>query len=221
MKNLSFILVPFVLLTLLFASCGNQDLCADVACLNGGVCEDGNCDCPTGYSGPLCATFDSCSTITCMNGGTCDNGTCDCPEGYGGSDCSTLLPSTKMTITKIVVNSYPTTRANGQGWDATDGADAYVSFSLGPNGSNSGYSSETINNVTGSALEFMGNLPTASTGAHTVGWNITLWDADAAGINENMSTIAFTPSAYGDGNPATFVLSNSDMNITVHATWEY
>lgn len=218
MKNLSFILVPFTFITLLFSSCA--DPCADINCLNGGNCESGVCECPEGYSGSLCEVYDSCLTITCLNGGTCDNGTCDCPDGYGGADCSTVLPSTKMTITKIVVNSYPTTRANGNSWDLSDGADALVTFSIGPNGSNSGYSSETISNVTGSPLEFTANLPTSTTGAHTIGWNISLWDEDP-GTRELISTIAFSPDAYGDGNPATIVLSNNDMNITVHTTWEY
>lgn len=223
MKNLSFILAPFIFITLLFSACTQQDPCTDITCMNGGTCDNGTCDCPDGYSGTLCEVYDSCFTVTCLNGGTCDNGTCDCPDGYGGADCSTELPSTSMTITKIVVNSYPATQANGNSWDLADGADALVTFSLGPNGSNSGYSSETISNVTGSPLEFTRDLPSPNTrtgSAHTIVWNISLWDEDP-GTRELMSTIAFTPAVYGDGNPSTFTVSNGDMNITVHATWEF
>ncbi|MGH1336566.1 MAG: calcium-binding EGF-like domain-containing protein [Aureispira sp.] len=220
MKNLSFILIPFFCIALLFSSCTEQDACADITCLNGGTCDSGECDCPAGYSGELCATYDSCQNVICMNNGTCNNGICDCPTGYSGADCSTVLPSTKLTITKIVVNSYPSTRANGQNWDTADGADALVTFSLGATGSNSGYSSETINNVTGSALEFVANLPTNTGAAHTIDWNISLWDEDPS-TRELISTIAFRPTAYSNGAPATFELSNNDINVTIHATWEF
>jgi len=41
------------LIILLFAQC-NSDNCEDITCLNDGVCDDGTCDCPTGYAGEFC-----------------------------------------------------------------------------------------------------------------------------------------------------------------------
>lgn len=42
------------LLLLLFISCEKSDPCTGVQCQNGGVCLDGNCDCPPGYAGTWC-----------------------------------------------------------------------------------------------------------------------------------------------------------------------
>lgn len=38
--------------SLLFTACNRE--CNDVGCLNGGICEDGDCHCPEGFSGPRC-----------------------------------------------------------------------------------------------------------------------------------------------------------------------
>ncbi len=38
-----------------YTSC-NKDECKDVVCQNGGTCNEGNCDCPTGYEGTSCET---------------------------------------------------------------------------------------------------------------------------------------------------------------------
>ncbi len=42
---------------LLFASCKKDDPidpCENITCLNGGTCVNGECNCPTGYTGPDC-----------------------------------------------------------------------------------------------------------------------------------------------------------------------
>ena len=39
----------------LYTSC-KKDRCKGVTCLNGGSCNEGNCSCPTGYSGTRCET---------------------------------------------------------------------------------------------------------------------------------------------------------------------
>lgn len=40
-------------------SCGGEkeDPCLAIECLNGGVCEDGSCNCEAGYEGTLCTTL--------------------------------------------------------------------------------------------------------------------------------------------------------------------
>jgi len=55
-----------LLLTLAFAGCRNG--CADVTCLNGGSCKDGECECTYRYGGRYCDTF--------------------CAAGYEGLNCS-------------------------------------------------------------------------------------------------------------------------------------
>lgn len=53
-----------VLIAIVFSSCEKQEQnfgpttyykpCEDVICLNGGICYDGNCECPTGFEGSKC-----------------------------------------------------------------------------------------------------------------------------------------------------------------------
>lgn len=90
MKNLSFYFTSFLLMIALGISLNScTDPCKDTECLNGGTCNDGNCDCPEGYTGSICETqTDPCAGVTCQNGGVCVNGDCDCPPGYTGDDCS-------------------------------------------------------------------------------------------------------------------------------------
>lgn len=65
--------------------------CDSVICYNGGVCQDGDCNCPPGYSGDECeidnTNSSACAGVTCYNGGTCINGTCDCPTNFTGPNC--------------------------------------------------------------------------------------------------------------------------------------
>ena len=74
---------------LTFTSC--TDECKDVVCENGGICEDGNCDCPNGFSGVSCEVEDLCVTqnVTCLNDGVCVDGECSCDDGYEGNACGT------------------------------------------------------------------------------------------------------------------------------------
>ena len=41
----------------------DEDPCEDVSCLNGGSCDDGNCNCPTGYEGSVCETVERAKFI--------------------------------------------------------------------------------------------------------------------------------------------------------------
>lgn len=50
--------ILYLALVLGFAACKkdepNPDLCSGTACLNGGFCVDGSCQCPTGFNGANC-----------------------------------------------------------------------------------------------------------------------------------------------------------------------
>ena len=50
----------FAALLLLVTACKDDDPCQDTKCQNGGVCLDGTCDCPDGFSGPNCDVEDPC-----------------------------------------------------------------------------------------------------------------------------------------------------------------
>jgi len=63
----------------------NTLLCDVVLCENGGTCNNGDCDCPEGFSGLTCEVDDACLAIECLNGGTCSLGICACPDGFTGA----------------------------------------------------------------------------------------------------------------------------------------
>jgi hypothetical protein len=49
-------IVFLVLLTFGMFSCAKPDPCEELVCQNGGVCEDGTCNCPEGFAGQFCET---------------------------------------------------------------------------------------------------------------------------------------------------------------------
>ena len=74
MKNSKSILLTAVITAILFGaivfnSCSKSNnnnatptnLCANIACQNGGTCASGVCSCPTGYTGTLCQTLSTTS----------------------------------------------------------------------------------------------------------------------------------------------------------------
>lgn len=70
--NLLFVLTLF---SASFSGC--KDPCKDAVCLNGGICDDGDCECPLGYTGDHCETeVDACTQVTCPQGEICEDGTC-------------------------------------------------------------------------------------------------------------------------------------------------
>lgn len=87
MKLLKTSLLLLAVLCLVLSTQSCKDECDDVLCQNGGTCNEGNCDCPDGFSGPNCEIEDLCFGITCENNGTCVDGTCDCLPGYTGDNC--------------------------------------------------------------------------------------------------------------------------------------
>ena len=63
---------------LMSLSCTDQ--CNRIDCRNGGICLEGNCDCPEGFLGDLCEIKDLCYGVTCAYDGECMDGSCVCIE---------------------------------------------------------------------------------------------------------------------------------------------
>lgn len=79
-------------LSVVYTSCTKSTIeynaCASMQCQNGGVCEEGFCNCPPDYTGVYCETkIEPCKDIVCLNGGNCVNGDCICAAGYEGKKC--------------------------------------------------------------------------------------------------------------------------------------
>jgi hypothetical protein len=55
MKRIFLFVFPVLFLTG-FSACIETDPCMEVICENGGYCDEGDCDCPEGYTGVYCET---------------------------------------------------------------------------------------------------------------------------------------------------------------------
>jgi len=87
------LILPIVIAILSFGSISCGDCVGafgkeKVVCNNGGTCNDGECDCLKGYSGPSCDSLDLCelNDVVCVFG-DCDGGLCFCQNGYEGEVC--------------------------------------------------------------------------------------------------------------------------------------
>ena len=63
MKTTKIIIFALLLATAAMTSC-KKDPCDKVACLNGGTCANGICNCPTGYTGSNCGTEKTPTSVT-------------------------------------------------------------------------------------------------------------------------------------------------------------
>jgi hypothetical protein len=221
-KSMSFYLKTGILFgfLLLISSC-KKDPCESTVCFNGGVCNEGFCDCPTGYSGPQCEDFDPCANVTCLNGGTCANGLCNCPEGYSGSDCGVELIPTSVTIINILLNEYPMTTPSGGGWDALagNGPDVFVTLGPGTTSNLDHHVSGVYNNVTGQSLEFSNGLPVILTAPNS-NYNIGVWDEDTLEY-QFMGGVFFAPNNYSSGFPPAITLEVNGFSFTLAVIWGF
>ncbi|WP_052599747.1 calcium-binding EGF-like domain-containing protein [Aureispira sp. CCB-QB1] len=227
MKNLFLALLPLLFVATVFSSCQKDpvtapDPCANISCFNGGVCQNGTCDCPPGFSGAQCQIADPCHNITCLNGGTCVNGNCDCPPGYGGSDCGTALTPVSMTITSVTVTNYPATKPSGSGWDLTTGPDCFLTINSGTSANqNSFVSGYTYNNVAaGTQMPFNTGFPISLTSPNS-DYVLAIWDNDAPDADDYMDGFRFIPNNYSSGFPSTLSLSTATFAVTIDVTWNF
>lgn len=220
MKRLLLIALPMLFFMLTFNAC-EKDPCSDVPCLNGGICNNGSCDCPTGYSGTNCQDFDPCVGINCLNGGICNNGQCDCPSGYTGTDCSVPLTPTSMTIRRVTVTKYPTTKSNGAGWDLSTGPDCFITLNVGTSSNQNDFvSGFTYNNTTSQTLEYNTGFPINLTGLNS-DFSLGLWDEDSPDPDDFMDGVSFTPINYTSGFPNSFTLDVGSFAARLDVTWNF
>jgi len=118
MKTLKSNVLLFAILSMVISisSCSllEEDACEMISCENGGTCNDGTCDCPDGFSGPMCETEDLCITspINCENGGMANSDctACECANGYTGDNCESFDAS---QVQALLANHTPIDLVNG------------------------------------------------------------------------------------------------------------
>lgn len=111
MKNNILFSTIILVITLSLFACEDDspslDPCQNITCLNDGECNNGQCDCPTGYEGMYCETeisTDPCQNINCQNDGYCVDGSCICPSGYEGYRCQTMTQPDSITVHRVKVD---------------------------------------------------------------------------------------------------------------------
>jgi hypothetical protein len=198
-----------------------KDPCETVICLNGGICDDGLCDCPDGYSGTQCETYDECFGIVCLNDGVCLNGICNCPDGYAGPDCSQQITPNKIKINKIVVKDFSSTD-NGAGWDLTSGADIYPEIYDPQN--NLLYSSSTYFSDANPQIDYDFDCsPSVDLTDPNAQYTIQLMDYDDIGSDDWMGGLYFTPYYSTNGFPSVLTYSGNTngLSFDLHVTYTW
>ncbi len=193
--------------------------CENVICQNGGICINGDCDCPPGYSGTNCQIYDPCYNVNCQNGGVCINGDCDCPEGFYGDECQYVMTPTAVRITKIDLIEWPEYQPNGSQWDSNSGRpDIYLTIDInGTHVTSTGYWEQCS---PGTEYPYTNGLPVY---VSDTGYKVTVWlrDYDGSLGSQNMGGIYFYPDNHDSTLPSTRIMGNASVQIKfrVHFDW--
>src|SRR5471030_2433993 len=86
----------------MYTAC-TKDHCDNVACLNGGSCDVGNCICPAGYEGNRCQTFSRDKFVGNYNGG--DSCTVMGADGYPIHLFAVLTNPVELTLKDLLNNA--------------------------------------------------------------------------------------------------------------------
>jgi len=177
------ILMFFAIASMGIAGC--SDPCDSVNCLNGGVCNDGNCICLDGFTGEFCQSVviptDPCDDVNCGSNGICDNGTCLCFDGYTGEFCEQA--NGDLFIASYLVNE------NCQG-----NTDTYT-MTITPNGAGGQY--VNVTNLYDAGHTVVGTV--SGTSIVIASQTVNGYTYSGSGtMSGNTLTMAFTISAGGD-----------------------
>lgn len=175
-----------------FNSC--SDPCKDVTCENGGTCNEGDCECPEGFSGTNCEV-DDCAALGCVNGtavlgvGGCS---CECDPGYEGTTCDTEQRA-KFT------GSYTVNEACNSG---------NYSYNVSVTTGSASVSTIIISNFGDYGVNVTGTVNTDGTGLTIASQQVTIGGSAATfsgtgQISGNILTISYTISSGGQSDTCT------------------
>src|SRR5580704_2169466 len=104
MKSIrSILLTAFLTLSVfsavIYSAC-NKNKCDKVVCLNLGVCDGGNCNCPVGYEGNRCQTKSRDKFIFTYNGGD------SCGKVFGNHVYSIYLLAISTDSLQMVMKNF-------------------------------------------------------------------------------------------------------------------
>lgn len=205
--------IPLLVIALVVSvsSC-KENLCENVTCYNGGACEDGKCQCPSGFTGADCSVHTNpCDTMVCYNGGICNNGVCACPAHTSGANCSVQETPAHMAITRLVVAHFNPTDSLGNLWDASDYADIYPIIKKDGNIIYNGTPWRKNNANYDSWYDWvLGNDSIIFTDITNPNYRMELWDYDGGGSNDQyMEGYNFTPYSPTGGFPGSITLTDT------------
>jgi hypothetical protein len=76
-----------------------KDPCKDVTCQNGGVCNDGTCQCATGYQGTNCETEVRAKFIAVYNAQ-------ESSTVWGNSNFEIVISSSANDVSKVIISNF-------------------------------------------------------------------------------------------------------------------
>lgn len=180
------------------------------------------------YSG--CSSSSSeepCLPTLCLNDGVPNsNCGCDCPQGFSGKNCGTIIQPKIVTISKVVVKSFPNLNQTGFLWDTTNEADIYIKIN---NGSSVIYDHPSVysNAIGGSNLNFEFTLnPSLQITNVNEPLIVSLWDYDLddipANADDNMASAVFFPFN-GNAFPNTISITDptSPTTFEIHLSYQW
>ncbi len=225
MKNSIQTLILLAFIAVCFTSC-EENPCEDVFCLNGGDCFEGECKCPSGYSGKNCDYYDECHGLQCENNGFCSNGSCICPTGYNGIHCQNQLTIKRVELTKLELINFPQYTESGVNWDGyPEGHELPDIFLRVYQDNNLLLTTNYYNNCHPSGTYvYDDDLPTSISSINS-NMRIELWDMNGGllGGPRLMCGYYFYLSNYKNGFPSPIELYNSNTwhqtKIHFHVNW--
>lgn len=178
-----------------------------------------------GCSSDSTSTTTPCVPITCLNGGISNSDCgCNCPTGYTGANCGTQVTPTKISISKVVISNFPAFRSVSASWGNTwdwnplntinNNPDLYLVFINSSTTYFNTVSNRFNDAVSGTQYTYNFTTPIQITNVNAL-HNITLYNWNTSGNDDEMGSITFTPYSSNNNFPSIITQTDSNTNFQV------